>query len=357
MYLYLMLNYKIIYEFQKLANFIQLEIDQYKKEKNNKLVTANSFRLKSIKNILIILKNYTKDINNITIKELAQLKGISKGTLDRINEILNNGKLLELENFDDPQEENNKLIEELESIVGVGRINALKFINQGVTSVNDLKDKIESGELKVNDKILLGIKYYGKFFGDIPRQEITKIKKLIEKEINIINKKYKLNDDNKYIFEICGSYRREKETSGDVDVLFSKYGTKMNNINQINHLDILIQKLKQPTKINNNNPLLIDDITDKNYETKYMGFIKYKNNPCRRIDIRYVSYDVFPSALLYFTGSPSLNLQMRKVAKAMGYKLSEYGLTNLKDKSIVEINSEYDVFKFLQIEYLPPKLR
>ena len=352
-----MLNKNIINEFQKLANFIQLEIDYYKKEKDNKMATSNIFRLKSIKNILTILKKYTKEINNDTIDEFSKIKGISKGTIDRINEILTNGKLLELENFDDPQEENNKLIEELETIVGVGRAYALKFIEQGVSSINDLKTKIKNNEIKVNDKILLGIKYYGKFFGDIPRKEITKIKILIEKEINIINKKYKLGDDNKYIFDMCGSYRRETETSGDVDILFSKLGTTMNNKEEINHLEILIHKLKEPLKLNNNNPLLIDDITDKNYETKYMGFLKYKNNPCRRIDIRFVPHDVYPAALLYFTGSPSLNLQMRKIAKTMGYKLSEYGLTNLKDGTMVEIHSEYDIFKFLQIEYLPPKMR
>ena len=41
---------------------------------------------------------------------------------------------------------------------------------------------------------------------------------------------------------------------------------------------------------NNNKPLLRDDITDKNYETKYMGFLKYKDNPFRRVDIRFVNY-------------------------------------------------------------------
>ena len=100
-----------------------------------------------------------------------------------------------------------------------------------------------------------------------------------------------------------------------------------------------------------------DDITDQNYETKYMGFLKYKDNPFRRIDVRFVNWPNYYSALVYFTGSAELNKNMRKIAKNMGYKLSEYGLTNLNDNTQIPINSELDIFKFLEIEYLQPKFR
>ena len=87
-----------------------------------------------------------------------------------------------------------------------------------------------------------------------------------------------------------------------------------------------------------------------------MGFAKYKENPFRRIDIRYVPYDVYFSALLYFTGSATLNINMRKIAEKMGLKLSEYGLTK-EDGTKLPIESEYDIFKILKIEYLVPRLR
>jgi len=353
-------NNTIIKEFEKLVNFIQLEIDNAKEKKDQKLATSNTFRMKQIKNVLAIIKKYPKNISNDNLDEFSQFPGVGKGTIDRIKEILNNNKLEELIGFKDTVTENKKTIEELESIVGVGRTTALEFIKQGIKSVEELKQKIENKEIEVNEKILLGIKYYGKFFGDIPRNEITKVKKLIESVIDKMNKKYKLDDTNQYIFEICGSYRREKLTSGDIDVLVSKIGTSINNGEieeiDINHLDRLIKSLKKNIKLNNNQPLLIDDITDKNYETKYMGFSKYKDKPFRRIDIRFVPYDAYYSTLLYFTGSKDFNVRVRKIAKSMKLKLSEYGLFK-EDGTRIIVNSEYDFFKILKIEYIPPNLR
>jgi DNA polymerase/3'-5' exonuclease PolX len=168
--------------------------------------------------------------------------------------------------------------------------------------------------------------------------------------MNNINKKYNLNDTNKYIFEICGSYRREKETSNDIDILISKLNTNANG----NNLNIIINELKSSNK---NDLLLVDDITDKNIKTKYMGFCKYKDNPVRRIDIRFVPFKSYYTALLYFTGSKDLNTKMRIKAHELGYKLSEYHLIDIDKNKKIKINSEYDIFHLLKMEYLPPNLR
>ena len=235
-----------------------------------------------------------------------------------------------------------------------GKVVAKDLFDMGITSVKDLKNKIKSGEIEVNDKIKLGVKYYGKFQGDIPRKEITHIYDIIKSIINKMNKKQ--DENNKYIFEICGSYRREKPTSGDIDVLVSKLNITSDTNDNINHLEIFVNKLKENIEMNENQPLLVDDITDKNPETKYMGFAQYKDNPVRRIDIRFIPYDSYYSALLYFTGSAELNKKMRIIAKKEGYKLSEYGLIK-KDGTKVNVSSEHDIFEALKIEYLIPRLR
>jgi len=342
-------NIVIINEFNKLVKFIKIKLDNFKKEQNLKEITANTFRLKQLNNVVNILKNIKYKITLDNIKEVNKLSGIGKGTIDRIKEILNTNKLSELNDFNlNDNDDKEKIINELETIVGIGRTTAIELINLGIKSIKDLQEKIQNNEIQVNDKILLGIKYYNVFFGNIPRDEITKIYKLLNSIINKINKSFK----SKYIFEICGSYRREKNTSGDIDVLI----TNLINDDTINHLELIINKLKEPIKNNNNNPLLIDDITNKNYETKYMGFLKFKDNLVRRVDIRFVNYDSYYSALLYFTGSAEFNKKLRLYAKKLGYKLSEYGIFDSNGKKF-NIESEYDIFNILKIEYLHPRLR
>jgi DNA polymerase/3'-5' exonuclease PolX len=349
-------NQKLVSEFEKLVNFVQIEIDTAKIKKDVKLITANTFRLKQIANALITIKKFQKNITLDNIDEFAQLPGIGKGTVERIKEIIDKGKLEEIANFKDTVDENKKLIEELESIIGVGRSHALDLISQGIKSVADLKKKIDKGKIEVNDKIALGVKYYGKFAGDIPRAEIDKVYKIFESIIKKMNSHYKLSDENKYIFEICGSYRRERPTSGDIDVLVSKLGTKLDEPDEINHLARFVDRLKKPIKSNDSKPLLVDDMTDKNFTTKYMGFAQYKSNPFRRIDIRFIPHDAYYPALLYFTGSADLNVKMRKIAKTMKLKLSEYGLAK-EDGTRLPISTEHDFFKILKIEYLEPKFR
>lgn len=342
-------NILIINEFDKLIKFIKNKSDNYKKDQNLKEITANTFRLKQLNNVLKILKNIPFEITFDNLNEISKLSGIGKGTINRIKEILETNKLSEIEEFNFEEDNTKeKIINELEEIVGIGRIKAIELVNMGVTSITDLKNKIKKKEIQVNDKILLGIKYYNVFFGNIPRDEITNIYKFFQIIIKEINKYFKSN----YIFEICGSYRREKPTSGDIDILIS------NPIydDTINHLELFIIKLKEPHKKNNNQPLLVDDITNKNYETKYMGFLKYKNNLVRRVDIRYVNYDSYYSALLYFTGSAEFNKKLRLSAKKLGYKLSEYGIFDSNDNKF-KIESEYDIFNILKIEYLHPRLR
>ena len=345
-------NIKIISEFEKLVSFIQNEIDNMKLPSDTKMKTANIFRLKQIKNALYTIKKFPKTITEKNLEEFAELPGIGKGTIERIKEILSTGKLSELDKFVDISMEDKKALEDLESVVGIGRSKALELMKEGIHSVKELKKAIEDGSIVVNEKIELGVKYYKVFQGDIPRKEITTIHKLLSKVIDKLNKTYKLDDNNKYIFEICGSYRRDKPTSGDIDILVSKLGKQETSTN---HLERFIELIQKPLKNNDDMPLLVDNITD-NFETKYMGFAKYKDNPVRRIDIRYVPYESYFSALVYFTGSAELNKMMRKVAKTMNLKLSEYGLTK-EDGSMIPIKSEHDIFKILEIAYLPPNLR
>lgn len=355
-YFLIMLNENIIKEFQRLIAFKKSEKEEFIKIKDTKNITAYNFRLKQLNSVLIILKKYPDKITLKNYQELKDIDGIGANTIQRIKEILESGKLAELNDFEDLSIEKEKIIEELEEVIGIGRVMATEFYNEGIKSVKMLKQKIKKKEFVVNEKIELGLKYYGVYKKNIPRDEIDEINKLIKKAISKMNSHYKLDKESKYIFQICGSYRREKPTSGDIDVLISKLDLKDDTDDNINHLERVINTLKNDLKENDDKPLLIDDITDKNYETKYMGFAKYKQNPVRRIDIRFVSYDAYYSALLYFTGSAELNKKMRTIAKKLNLKLSEYGLFK-EDGTKIKINSEEDFFQKLDLPFIEPKYR
>lgn len=78
-----------------------------------------------------------------------------------------------------------------------------------------------------------------------------------------------------------------------------------------------------------------------------------------KADLRVVPLDVYYFALHHFTGSKEHNVLMRQRAHALGYSLSEWGL-KLKDTQkpvACQIASEEDLFKLLNLHYIPPELR
>lgn len=344
------INQKIIEEFTKLLEQAKYQADISKDKKEQ---VSNSFRIRQIKNVLDILKNYPKEITSG--EDLKDVAGVGKGSVQRINEILEKGKLSEIK-LKSQNKKEMEYIEELEKVINIGRKKAIELVREkNIKSIEDLKKAIKTNKIEVNDKILLGLKYFDKFKQNIPRQEIVETEMFLKSEIKKI--------DPELFLIICGSFRRLKLTSNDIDVLIThpKVKTFEDKEKNTNYLAKFITHLK---KIN----FLKDDLTDKNYITKYMGFSKYKNNPIRRIDIRYVAYESYYPALLYFTGSGNFNKKMREIAISLGYKLNEYGLykiveetdrfgNTVKQEKMVKVDSEKDIFDKLGMDYLDPKDR
>lgn len=338
-------NKIIINQFKKLIEQIKYEIDNpsVNLKKNN--IIANRYRLKNFINAINIIKKMNKNIRSS--KDLDNIKGIGEGIKNRIDEILKNGKLNEI-NIKNKDLEYSQYIDELEKIFGIGRKKAYKLvIKYNIKSIKDLKNAYNNGEIKLNEQILIGLKYYDVYKQNIPRKEIDDIYEYLKKKL--IELDYKLN------IIICGSYRRGKKTSNDIDVLITHKNikTKFDLKTKHNYLYDYVNLLKQ-------DKFLIDDLTFEKYESKYMGFSKYKKKPIRRIDIRYIPYESYYPAILYFTGSGEFNTKMRNTAKLLGYKLNEYGLYKINKnniKKLIKVKSEKDIFNKLGMEYLEPNER
>ena len=350
----MILNQNIIDNFKKLIKLIEIETNYLDDKKE---ILINRYRISNLKKSLKIISNFDKEI--LKGEDLIDIKGIGKGTVDRINEILETGKLKDLKNYDKIIKKSSTkeaIIDDLMRIIGIGRVQALHLISEyNIKSAIELKELSDSGQIELNDKIKIGLKYLGKFEGLIPRSEIDVIYDYLQLATDKYNKSF--------FITICGSYRRESPYSSDIDILLCSLDMiTMDDIMSNNILEEYVNYLHEID-------FLIDDITDKNIITKYMGFGrsigksigKSKGNKSiskiRRVDIRLIPMNSYFPALLYFTGSYEFNQEMRSNAKKLGYKLNEYGLYDKKTGEDIPILSEQDMFKVLNMKYLAPSER
>lgn len=329
------MNDNIINQFKLLIKQIEFDIDF----SSGKEQMVHMFRLKAINYVLNFLNKYTQKI--ISSKQLKGISGIGKKTLLRIDEILKTGKLSEIKITSDIDKYLN-IITSLEDIIGIGRKKAYElFMKYHITSIEDLQQKYNSGEIQLPPNIVKGLQYVGKIEEKIPRAEIDVLSEILYNATNEI--------DPKLFGIICGSYRRQLPTSNDVDLIIVHTDMKTEkDTKQHNYLTKLIELLKIKH-------IIVDSITSDDVQTKYMGIYK-SNEIYRRIDIRYIPYNSYYYAILYFTGSKNLNRKMRQIAIDMGYVLNEYGLYDENQKSL-KVSSEKEIFELLGMEYLAPEQR
>ncbi len=167
--------------------------------------------------------------------------------------------------------------------------------------------------------------------------------------------------DPNLVLVTCGSYRRGKASSGDVDILIThKMHAKV--------LDIVLKTLVEKLFANG---LVTDSLTEtKPGADKWMGVCQLRPDlPHRRLDFQLIARESWPFALLYFTGSAHFNRSMRFWAGKNGFSLSQHALVvrptvkhvsgMYKMEGIVRVkcNTEEDVFGALKLEYLPPHRR
>lgn len=332
-----MLNDEIIKWFDLLIKQLEFYVDV--KTGKDKLIY--SYKLNSIGKALEVIRGI--DFKITSGKQLKDYKGIGKGTIDRIDEILTTGKLSEV-NEADISGKHLQYVDELMKIFGIGRVKAYElYTKHGIKSIDDLKQAVKEGVVDLPESVVKGIKYVDKIKTKIPRSEMDQIYSYL------IRAGIELDPD--MDVRVCGSYRREKETSGDIDVIIS-------------HPDIITKKeaessdlMSRFVKLLEKKKFIIDSFTSEDVPTKYMGVCKItKDSLLRRIDIRFMPQESYYTAILYFTGSGEFNRRMRSVALSMGYTLNEYRLLNEKGKPM-KVESEEDVFNYLNMEYMPPKDR
>lgn len=314
---------------QKLEKIITI----FSEIEKNHLLNKDYFRGKVYTKVLRGLKKLKND-SELTDSGISSIKGIGKGTKEKIREIIDTGTCNEYKKVQKNKKKMD-LHELFQKIHGVGPGCAQKLIDLGYETIEDIREDPEHIN-HLNDVQLKGLKYFEDINLRIPHLEIKKHEKYLKKTLNEIDPNSELT--------ISGSYRRKKKDSGDIDILL---------------------KSEDPATYDR----FIKILTENGYirdmlahgQKKFMGMSnldlnKYSN---RRIDIMYTNPDEYPFAVLYFTGSAEFNVKMRNDLLERGYTLNEYGVKFTdKEKTFTKrFKTEKEIFKYFDYEYLKPELR
>lgn len=286
------------------------------------------FKARAYKKASETIMTYPSDI--INVKQLEGNPGIGKTIMEKMEEYQKTGtlKILERERSDP--------MNLFTKIYGVGPKKAKVLIDDGITTIQDLKNHQD----KLNDTQKIGLNYYEDLQKRIPRDEIEEYDKIFKNLFNEV-----APPGSKY--EIVGSYRRNAKTSGDIDIIIT------NNENNIDAFNKFLDKLIKEN-------ILVEVLTRGKVKSLTIG--KLPSSIPRRLDFLYTPPDEYAFAILYFTGSKAFNTVMRQRALDLGYSLNEHGLTKMEsgkkqEKVNILFPNEESIFKFLGMKYKEPSER
>lgn len=269
-----------------------------------------------------------------TREDLADVTGIGEKIEEKLTELFATGELGSAKRALEAAPI--ALYDQLLKVHGIGPAKARKLVDAGITSIEDLKDK-----LKANPKLLdaaqrIGLAHFDDFQLRIPREE------MIAHDVKI----HELLDAN-MTAELVGSYRRGASTSGDIDVLLT-----------VDEPDPKSQVLEFHW--------YVEDLRKAGYITDVLALGDHKcmavckvGDKYRRLDLLLTPKEEMAFAILYFTGSDTFNVAMRSWALELGWSLNEHGFSRVGKPvaAAPPMATEEDIFAFLGLQYVPPTER
>uniref|UniRef100_A0A2R5LF19 DNA polymerase lambda n=1 Tax=Ornithodoros turicata TaxID=34597 RepID=A0A2R5LF19_9ACAR len=305
--------------------------------------TKDHWRALGYEKAIKALKSHPTEITSW--EEAKALPNIGQRLADKIWEIVQQGKLRKLEQFQ--SQENVSALNLFNKIWGVGPATAERWVQQGCRSLDDIKSR---SDLTKQQEI--GLKHFEDFLEKMPRSEAEEIANIVKETALSVQPDLEVIP--------CGSFRRGRPMCGDVDVLIThKDGTSHENI-----LCRIISLLHKKG-------FLTDDLAtphEDGAQKKYMGVCKLARNSSkhRRLDIFVVPADEFACALMAYTGSAHFNRSIRLLARKKGMTLSHQCLcADVLRKGEEKLNkghrlstpTEESIFEHLGLKYRTPAER
>jgi DNA polymerase (family 10) len=293
----------------------------------------NPFRIRSYRNAARTIEDMGQSLEALARagKNLEEIPGIGKSIQEKIQEILASGKCHFLEEL---RAKVPSGLTELLKLEGLGpkKVKVL-FDELGVDSVDRLEKAARAGRLrglpgmglKTEEKILKSIEHYRSGMG---RFKLSVGFQYAEALLNYLKGVAGVKR-----LDPAGSFRRRRETIGDLDIL-AICGKNCKVMDRFTSYGDVAEVLSKG-------------------ETKSSLRLKCS----LQVDLRVLEEESYGAALHYFTGSKAHNVAIRERAKEMGLKVSEYGVFRARDEKRLSGADEEDVFKAVKLPYIPPELR
>ncbi|OLC10871.1 MAG: hypothetical protein AUH41_02005 [Gemmatimonadetes bacterium 13_1_40CM_66_11] len=296
---------------------------------------GNPFKVRAYRNAARTVADHPDPIAELVSGgefDLTDLPGIGGGIAKEITALVNTGTL--------PQRQ--QLVAtlppgllELLRIPGLGPKRVKLFHEQlKVNSVADLKDALEKGNI-------------AKLPGFGPKL-LEKIREGVSDTATTAQKRMVLHEAEEYAraiveylkagggggideIDVAGSFRRRKETIGDLDIVVSCRNpaaviARFGKFGEVTHVA-------------------------SQGETRSTVLL----SSGLQVDLRVVEPAAFGAAMQYFTGSQAHNIELRKIAQAKQLKLNEYGV--FRGSKCISGRTEQAVYAALGLDWIPPEMR
>jgi DNA polymerase (family 10) len=291
----------------------------------------NPFRIRAYRNAARSIGEFGREFKTLIESgtELPKLPGIGADLTAKIHEIVTTGHCATLDKL---RKEMPPAITELLRVPGLGpkRVQALNR-ELGVATVAQLKQAARSGRirdiagfgLKTEQRILEALEAHAE---QAQRVKLPVATQYAEALVDYLKR---VRGVKRVV--VAGSYRRMKETVGDLDILVTAQagGAVMERF------------------------IAYDEVRKVLEQGETRGSVVLKSG--LQVDLRLVPEESYGAALYYFTGSKAHNIAVRRLAQAQGLKINEYGV--FKGERRVAGDTEESVFAAVGLPFIAPELR
>jgi len=292
---------------------------------------ANPFRVRAYRNAARTVGGLPRSVAAMVVEgaDLSELPGIGKDLAGKIGEIVETGHLALL---DETEKTVPRDLIELLALPGLGPKRVQRLHEElSIDTVGELRRAAETG--KIAKLRGFSAEFERKILRDIGRRGAMERRTLLPAAEEIANELTAYLEGTPGVDRVivAGSYRRRRDTVGDLDVLATS----------------------APESPVMDRFLAFPGATEVLAKGTTRSTIRLRSG--LQIDLRVVPGASYGAALVYFTGSKAHNIAIRRIGVGKGLKINEYGV--FRDGKRVAGRTEEEVYAKVGLPYIAPELR